>query len=333
MPATISFKEAIGRSNRRKIVLGNGFSIALRPDIFSYTALRERARPDGVTPAAWRVFEVLKTSDFEVVMRGLLTASELVREFGGPADLADGMMADVAALREVLVQTIALSHPNHPFEIDEHRYRACREFLSSFEIIYSLNYDLLLYWALMQEFEPDIKCDDGFRYAEVDEATYVTWDPHTVGEQNVYYLHGALHLFDAGSELQKFTWSKTHLRLIEQIRAAMEDGKFPHFVAESSSQEKLSRIRHSAYLGRGERSLYSIGGDLFTFGFAMSENDAHILRAIRKNKVRNLFVGLYGDPNSDENRAIEHRVTELAERRKSKTSVTYYEAEFASVWG
>lgn len=335
MPDTSSFREAVAEANRPCILLGNGFSIALRPDIFSYVALRDRAMPGGISPAAWEAFDLLDTNDFEVVMRGLLVGGDLVESYGeGHVQLAAQMRNDAAALREVLVQTIAASHPDHPFEIDEESYDSCRQFLAPFKNIYSLNYDLLLYWTLMQELEPQVKCDDGFRNPDEEGTTSVTWDPDAVGSQNVFYLHGALHLFDAGAELQKYTWSKTGVRLVDQIREAMLEGKFPHFVAESASREKLARIRHSAYLSRGERSLYSIGGDLFTFGFAMSDNDAHVLRAIRKNKVRTLYVGLYGDPTSEENRTIERRALQLSERRRGvRLEVKFYDSESARPWG
>ena len=187
MPSTISFEEAINRSDGRKLVLGNGFSIALRPDTFSYAALRDRARPDGISDPGWAAFDHLGTSDFEVVMKALRTASQLVEWYEGHGSaMTIQMQSDASALREILVRTIAASHPGHPFEIEEASYAACRRFLSHFNIIYSLNYDLLLYWTLIQEMDPVVACDDGFRDPEVKGATYVTWDPNAVSTQNVH---------------------------------------------------------------------------------------------------------------------------------------------------
>src|SRR3546814_6226682 len=56
--------------------------------------------------------------------------------------------------------------------------------------------------------------------------------------QRVHYLHGALHLFDAGAELQKYTWVNTGKPLLEQAREAMGADKFPLFVAEGRSDER-----------------------------------------------------------------------------------------------
>ena len=79
---------------------------------------------------------------------------------------------DAAGLREVLVRAIAENHPAHPGEIDIEQYQHCRHFLSHFHTIYTVNYDLLLYWAIMQDLEPEVPSDDGFRRPEDREEEY-----------------------------------------------------------------------------------------------------------------------------------------------------------------
>ncbi len=92
-------------------------------------------------------------------------------------------------------------------------------FLNTLGMFIRLNYDLLLYWSIMQNEvrQPLTLGDDGFRTPDDGEAEYVTWDVERTDEQDVFYLHGALHLYDAGSELKKFTWMNTGIRLIEQV--------------------------------------------------------------------------------------------------------------------
>ncbi len=61
------------------------------------------------------------------------------------------------------METIASSHPEWPGEITDREYAACREFISQFDTIYTLNYDLLLYWTLMHTEEGEAPAsDDGF---------------------------------------------------------------------------------------------------------------------------------------------------------------------------
>jgi hypothetical protein len=334
----ISFDDALKASKgNRHLFLGNGFSRALRNDIFAYDALFAQADFSGMSANARQAFDVLRTTDFELVMRALRDAEKLVALYAAEVpDAAAAMAQDAARLRDLLAATIAKNHPDRPHDVSNDAYRACKKFLSRFNgKIYSLNYDLLLYWALMQtEIEPAVESDDGFRQPEEGPAEYVTWDPAGTDDQRIFYLHGALHLFDAGGTLNKMTWKNTGLALVDQIRTALAGGLFPVFVSEGTTEEKKAKIMHSAYLGRGLRSFPNITGTLFTFGFAMSPNDEHWLRLIEKGRLTLLAVGLYGDPEAPWNKAISSRAEAIkAAKRGKPIEVIYYQAESAAVWG
>lgn len=334
----LTFEESLDRveSDQRHLLLGNGFSRAWQDDIFAYDALFDRAEFADLSERARSAFDVLETRDFELVMRALREAADLVRLYEPESDdIRQAMANDVAGLRDVLVQAIAGTHPERPTAVAAEPYESCKRFLANFDKIYTLNYDLLLYWTLMQEeIDPQVRCDDGFRTPESGEEEYVTWDPGTVGTQNIFYLHGALHLFDAGSELQKYTWVNTGVPLIDQVRAALEDYRYPHFVAEGESDSKLARIRHSAYLSRGERSFLKIGGALFSYGVSFGSSDVHISHWLAKNRVRQLFVGLHGKWDSPSNQELVKRVTTVADRRENNPlEIEFFDTESATVWG
>ena len=319
------------------LLLGNGFSRACRDDIFNYGALFDRADFNSLSPLAREAFGILGTTDFEIVMRALRSAAELLRAYAPEhPNIGVRMREDAAGLREILVRAIAQSHPDHPGEIGSTKYAACRQFLSKFKNIYTLNYDLLLYWALMNtDLPPQVRFDDGFRTPEGGAGEYVTWDSdrHT---QNVFYLHGALHIFDAKTEIQKYTWANTGIRLIDQIRAALVNDLYPIFVAEGESAQKFEHIQHSAFLSKAYRSFQAIGGTLVVYGHAMAPNDDHVIRLIgRGRKVKQLIVGLYGDPESDSNRAIRIKVDELKAMRPAAKPLdaVFFDAASAQVWG
>lgn len=337
----LTFSQAIDQAqkyNKRHALLGNGFSISCKPDIFIYGKLFERADFSNLSPSAKQAFEVLKTQDFEKVISVLRDASTVLAAYQGfSTDLIELLQKDADGLREVLVQAIASSHPDWPGAISDSEYKSCRNFLANFDNVYTLNYDLLLYWALMHDDSetPKLKSDDGFRTPEdTQHSEYVTWEAGTSRSQNIWYLHGALHVFDAGTEIQKYTWVNTGQRLIDQIRDALSNNYFPLFVAEGTSNEKLERIMHSEYLAKGKRSFSSIQGALFIHGHSLAENDKHYLKAIEKGKVVHLYVGLYGDENSEANKAICSRALLLASNRaKSKPlSISFYDSESARVW-
>jgi hypothetical protein len=335
--ALLSFAQALAESEgtKRRVLLGNGFSRALRDNIFAYGALFERADFGSLSPAARAAFDALGTRDFEKVMTALRNAAILLRVYDtGAPTMPSTLEADADGLRDVLVRAIADSHPAQPREITDHAYAACRIFLAPFEDIYTVNYDLLLYWAQMHEDSTELSHDDGFRTPEAGAAEYVSWDIEKSDSQSTFYLHGALHIFDTGAELVKYTWINTGVRLIDQVREALTTNRFPVFVSEGDSASKLARIRHSDFLSRSFRSFAKIGGALFVYGLSFADNDEHILKLIGRGKLKTLYVSIYGDPSSTDNQRIIRRAQTLDQgKRKLPLGVRFFDAQSASVWG
>ncbi len=60
-----------------------------------------------------------------------------------------------------------------------------------------------------------------------------------------------------------------------------------------------------------------------------------MLRKIEKGKVHRLFVSLYGDASSEDNRRIIQRALEMRGRRRGRTAleVYFYDAVSVRVWG
>ena len=117
MPNVISFAQAITDSERfskRHLLLGNGFSIACRADIFHYASLFGEADFSAI-PEVTGVFEALQTQDFEIAIRALESASKLLPIYA-PSSAAgvQKMLDHAAALKEILVETIAGNHPPTP---------------------------------------------------------------------------------------------------------------------------------------------------------------------------------------------------------------------------
>jgi hypothetical protein len=366
----ISFEEALRRSanGKRHLLLGNGFSIALFADRFRYVSLLESTNFDD-HPSARHAFDALGTSDFEVVIHALRQMVTLGPLYSVDADRTARVAADAEALKELLVQAIAGRHPERPSEISDNQYATCRRFLAHFGgesrngrpdrrgNIYTLNYDLLLYWTLLHDqllrwdaddplnavFEPteEIHHDDGFRAPPDDwDAPYVTWDGEANHSQCVYFLHGALHLFDHGFELQKICWERAGGRpLVDQVREALDRGDFPLFVSEGSSESKLERIRHSGYLHKGLRSFSEIcrkdSPTLFIFGHSLATNDNHILDFISRGKIPVIYVSMFGDEATDENQALAANAAQLVRSRGDRfpLEVVFYDAASAHVWG
>jgi hypothetical protein len=145
------------------------------------------------------------------------------------------------------------------------------------------------------------------------------------------------------TEIIKYTWSKTDKAIVDQIREALDEDKYPLFVAEGSSESKAEHILHNAYLHKALRSFESCCGSpnnaIVIFGHSLAINDQHILRCISAGGVANILISLYGNPTSETNKIVVARAGERAALRrklrgpKYPLSITFYKAETAKVWG
>ena len=339
-PPILSYPDVLAETDKRRhLLLGNGFSIACRPDLFRYDKLFDRA-DFSILSRARKAFDRLNTTNFEAVIRALRNFALLSDLYAsGDGKAKERAANDADALREVLLNAVAGSHPDRPHEIDINEYLNCREFLRPYNSINTLNYDLLLYWAMMQEELGDekIPCHDGFRKpADDPTASYVSWDPDNSKGQTVRYLHGALHLYDTGIEMKKLTWIDTQVPLVDQIRAALQREFYPVFVSEGTSAEKVERIRHNDYLSKMYRSFTELQGAIVVFGHSLDVSDDHIFtdRIGRRGKTNKLYVSLFGDSASTTNKEVIRRASVLPTLRpvQRPLEVKFFDAGTASVW-
>lgn len=346
-PNIVSFDDAmkmVANASKRHLLLGNGFSIALKPDIFSYGSLYENA-DFSKAPNIPDVFKSLGTQDFEVVIRRLQDAATVIEVYRPELKaLASQLRTDCSTVKDALVAAIAKRHPDRPYDITPQQYASCRTFLSKFDHIFTLNYDVLLYWALMQS-EVDkleLKPDDGFRHPEQGvDLPYVSWQQ--ANSATIQYLHGALHLFDQDTEIVKYTWSKTDRAIVDQVREALNENKYPLFVAEGTTESKVDRILHNAYLHKALRSFESCCSNsrnaIVIYGHSLADNDKHILKCISHGSAFALLVGVYGDPESDANKFLLKNAEQIGTDRgrargdRYPLKMIFYNASTARVWG
>ncbi len=334
----ISFNEALALTEgcKRYLLLGNGFSISLFPKCFSYASLFEEAKTQGFfekTAELEIAFELLGTIDFEFVMESLKAASKLAPLYG-----FDGakMAEHASLLKEVLIQAIAGRHPARPNEISEAQYEACRAFLRHF-----IGVD----WdgdKVQIRQDPELEHDDGFRAPEGNwDAEYVAWEQFSASQrQTISYIHGALHLYERGPELAKLCWERSGNKpLMDQIRAALDDDKYPLFVSEATSDIKMTRINRNAYLSKALRSFDGCcgvkSGAMFIVGHSLADNDSHVLNRIPHGKIGEVYVSIFGDPDSPVNHVIRNKAQSWAAMRDEKLplQVEFIDAGTLNIWG
>lgn len=326
--------ESGARGRGRSVLLGNGFSVAYSP-AFGYSRLRDVAVMPGLSVPKDELFDHAGSSDFETVIDNLRHSADLVRLYGsGSKKFAKRMKADATLVKRGLVDAITHVHPHSAWTIPDSKYISARKFLSGFDGIFTLSYDLLLYWTLQQvHLSPVVARRDGFG----PDGGTLKWTTAGARGQQVFYLHGAVHLHVLDRRVRKLTLSAGS-NLLDQLQKNLALGRYPLVVTEGSRRDKESRIGRSRYLTNCLQQLRAVRGDLFVHGMAFSPNDGHILDAISDgaSRIRSLYVGVFGGP-SEARDEVELRAKALTRARRRnggrKLTVHFYQSESAAPWG
>lgn len=332
--ALLTFDDVIEQANTPHLLIGNGFSMAYDKDRFSFTSLLDSAVSDGIISKdsnIYRLFEQLATSDFESIMRLLDDSKVVVSIYSKDESLQDQIAKDADDLKSYLVKIITNNHPEKSTSLLEAQKLKCVDFVKKFKNIYSLNYDLLLYWAIMQNNVDNFT--DGFSNTEDSQHEgFVVYQNQKSKGFRIHYVHGALHIFDAGDEIIKKTYNNTDINLVDQVRDSLSKHIYPIFISEGSSEQKLTKILHSAYLNHCYRSLCRIGGDLVVYGASLKNNDDHVLRAIIDGNVKNIYFGVSSADNAGHIQNAVDTYNLTAPENKKKT-LYLYGYKTIDVWG
>ena len=126
----LTFDECLKIADDKKhLILGNGFSIALFPKIFNYKKLAERISNHEIK----NLFAKLNTNDFEFVMRRLFEAIEVLKQYENSHHIHEKISLDLQQLKRTLIEVITESHPDNPRQITEDEYKSCQIFLKNFD--------------------------------------------------------------------------------------------------------------------------------------------------------------------------------------------------------
>src|SRR5262249_40577295 len=122
-----------------------------------------------------------------------------------------------------------------------------RGILSAHSYVYTTNYDLLLYWSIMDESKIFKDFFWGKWATAPDEAHFDLTDTDLWDEKctKILFLHGALHLYRSkASTFKKIGGDRGSL--LEQFD--VRGDAIPLFISEGTSKDKLSAIKRDDYL-------------------------------------------------------------------------------------
>lgn len=328
------------------LLVGNGFSSSLLRHIFSYSALRQQLNPSqfSINTRIQNIFQHIGSDDFEEAIKRLNLSEPIAAEYGlgaGP------MSADGEALKTELITAIGATHPAHPWDgITEDNYKACRSFLRRFKSIYTLNYDLLLYWVINRTGLTS-RFRDGFTRLPTPQGLPLVWN----GErQNLFHLHGGLHLYKilwnsetpreyaaiSDYDYVKLDNVRQNENLIDQIQEKINQKIYPITIAEGDSASKKKKILNERILRHSYFNFKHLSGSLYTFGVGLDKNqDDHLIEALGSSAITDVWLGVY-QPDHQTLNAINAKFLQLNYKRSQDglpdIKVHFYDTASFSIW-
>lgn len=267
------------------LLMGNGASLAVWKN-FAYDSLfdlSQTTRSNPMSRTELAVFSAMDTHNFEPVLAALKSA---MRVNAALTISSSSPRNRYFAIKEALIHAIRSVHI--PWKlIDADTLARMNAELQRYASVYSSNYDLLTYWAVMHAPE---HFDDLFN----DDATF-NLHATRANATRILYLHGGMHLVkNLDGSVRKLLSSESSLLGSFAINA-LDD--VPLFISEGTSAEKMKLIRTSDYLSFCHGQLAQHREALCIFGHALGKQDAHIVAAIRQARPKRIAISVL--PRSD----------------------------------
>jgi len=182
-----------------------------------------------------------------------------------------------------LIEVVRVIHVPHS-EVLARLGRAAA-FMSRFSTVLSLNYDVLVYWAMLVGNED---APNRFKDCFLNTKFQQDWEPfrepyRTNGKATlVFYPHGCIALAAdlAGAEFK--IHAEADGALLDAVFQRWRAGNTsPVFVSEGTTEQKCAAIHRSPYLSTVyEEVLPHLGESVVVFGWALRDNDDHLLDAL-----------------------------------------------------
>lgn len=305
MPFHIYNWNEVSRHYTGTLLLGNGASRAV-DDRFGYNSLVQHAFDHGLLAGdVHNLFQFFQTEDFELVLRLVWQASNVNKSLNIPDRQTHSAYVRV---RDTLIRAVRNVHPEHQ-EVSA-QIPTIYEFVKRFDTVISLNYDLILYWAVMYGLDILDGCSlkDCFVQGVFDEDWRRLRQP-IYGNNSAtlaFYPHGSLVLARNLVEAE-FKLAANGVGLLEAILQGWETEQYvPLFVSEGTAQQKINSIHGSSYLSTIYREvLTSLSHDLVIYGWGLWDQDLYLLDRISLSGIRRVAVSVYGNDQAYCYRAYE----------------------------
>ena len=182
------------------------------------------------------------------------------------------------------------------------------EAIDGYDTVFTTNYDLTVYWSFIQELENAVQVADLFwgPAGTFDRRRTDVWS----GWTGLYYLHGAIHLWQDTDGVNGKWAHADGGRLLDLARQyTPSSSRRPLFVSEGISQKKMLAIRSSAYLTHCYETFENDRNNTVVLGHSLSEGDMHIIEALRQGPDRHIAVSVYPHQRGEDIVQTKARIT------------------------
>jgi hypothetical protein len=251
------------------ILLGNGFSINFS-DTLRYRNLYDFFITD-CSQTVKALFQNFHTRNFEKVLE-CIEIAEIVCD-SIPID-KQNLLDFQGEVRQGLIDSINTIHPR-PIDVNYDKVSTIAKQFKDFNQVFTTNYDLFLYYIILEshKFGDHMFNNHNSKFNRFG-------DPDQMKSNHIYFLHGALFLFESGLTTLKIKRPNNGW-LLDSITNEIEKDNYPLFISEGKSETKVKAIQSNRYLSFClDRFKNCSDKTLIVFGQSLSEQDSHIVEAI-----------------------------------------------------
>lgn len=324
------WKEIHKDYERGSLLLGNGASIAVNSQ-FDYKSLLDYLKKENLfDDDIQKLFESFKTEDFEFILRLLWQASNVNKTLLIKDNETNRAYTRV---RENLIKAVRDVHPSYSTVLPQ--LGTIYNFLKQFNTVISLNYDLIVYWAMMLGLERNDGhyLKDCFNSHRFDNSLgdFKGLEDKEELTTFVFYPHGNLvlarNIFGEETKLKR----KPNTELLDVILENWECGTvIPLFVSEGTKKQKIKAITRSDYLNTVYKEVLPIlESNLVIYGWGFGEQDFHILEKIGTYQhIKKVAVSVYN--NNDEYCDEVTRI--LKEHLDQNIQIDFFHSHSSGAW-
>ena len=324
------------------LLLGNGSSIAVS-DKFSYVFLRDILNNTYLVQEEKDLFHFFETNDFEEILKLLWQANNVNKVL----KVTDTKTQDAYnRVKNALILAVRKIHPEYLDTFKQLQYIS--NFLKNFKNIISLNYDLILYWAILYGNEQNNIFGDCFINGQFDIKSMMQRN-----KIKIFYPHGNL-ILAYNKLLNEIKLKSASNNLIASITEQWESGEYvPLFISEGSSRQKINSIKKSYYLNAVYENILPnamiINGNnhfniqrysrlcevycktIVIYGFDFGIQDKHILDKIFSNHNRYMCIAIAISVFNNDEKYCE-RVTNILSEYSQYIKIYFFDSSSKGCW-